>query len=131
MYSIRFGHQEHRTGHQIDGVADQSPANQAMHRSNRNPTADAEQPQIEEHDRADEQREADEVQALGHRPHPDAMHQTTNAGRASEHPHEPDLEISHRSRPVRQQSRIGVRQAAAGRDRAEPADERRRRQSTE
>jgi len=67
--------------------------NQLVQRRDRNPLRQPEQPKVEDDDGAEEQAQADEVNALGKRPSPLRSHEFRDGGRRRRQKvHEPDLE---------------------------------------
>ena len=97
---IRFGQQEQRPAGDVDREAQESPGNQLVQRGDGDPFGHSEEPQIEQPDAADEHRQTEEVDALGHRPAPLRPHELRDRRRRIREPvHERDLKIGHLNVP--------------------------------
>ncbi len=83
---IRLGQQKQRPARDVDREAEESPGNQLVQRGDGNPFRHAEQPQIEQPDAADEHRQTEEVDALGHRPAPLRPHELRDRRRRIREP---------------------------------------------
>ena len=67
---IGRGRDEADTGHEVDEEARDANRNQPVQRSDRNPPANPSRPEVEDADRSEQQRHAEEMQRLENRPAP-------------------------------------------------------------